>query len=96
MRMLQTRAPGIFSVVVFMLMRFPLFTTGHTNMICTRFRFDPPQERFQIDAFSMKTLSVLVWTQGLRKRIEMSAFSNENALVWTAGALVNISFNFRF
>lgn len=67
MRMLQTRAPVIFSVVVFMfpLMRFPLYSTGHTNMICTRFRFDPPQERFQIDAFQIKTLSVLVWTQGL-------------------------------
>ena len=64
MRMLQTRARVIFSVVVFMLMRFPLFSTSHTN-ICTRFRFDPPQERFQIDAFPIKTLSVLVWTQGL-------------------------------
>ena len=59
MCMLQTRAPVIFSVVVFMLMRFPLFSTGHTNMICTGFRFDPPQERFQIDAFLMQGLNAL-------------------------------------
>ena len=63
--MLQTPARVIlFSVVVFMLMRFPLFSTDHSN-ICIRFRFDPPQERFQIDAFLIKTLSVLVWTEGL-------------------------------
>ena len=30
----------------------------------------------------METLSVLVWTDDL-KRIDMYAFSNENALVWT-------------
>ena len=61
MRMLQTRSPVIFfagevifSVVVFMLMRFPLFTTGHTNMICTRFRFDPPQSVFKSMRFRLK------------------------------------------
>ena len=39
------------------------------------------QERFQIDAFSMKTLSVLsvVWTEG--KHIEMYAFLKENVLM---------------
>jgi len=41
------------------------------------------QERFQIDAFSMKTLSVLVWKELRTKRIEMYAFWNEDALVWT-------------
>ena len=29
------------------------------------FRFDPLSRAFQIDAFVMKTLSLLVWTEGL-------------------------------
>ena len=72
MRMLPTRACDIF---------------GH------RFHFRPSiliryecvfvlilfQERFQMDAFLMKTLSVLVWPKGM----EMCAFSNANAIVWT-------------
>ena len=46
MRMPQTRAPVIFSVIVFILIRFPRglpqgFSTIYTTMICTRFRFDP-------------------------------------------------------
>ena len=41
------------------------------------------QELFQIDAFSMKTLSVLVWTVGLKAlKCMRYAFSKENALVW--------------
>ncbi len=48
--------------------------------ICIHF-----QQRFQIDAFSVNTLSVLerISVDGRTKRIEMYAFSNENALVWT-------------
>ena len=53
------------------MLRFRPFSTVHTNAT----------ERFQIDAFSMKTLSVCVG--GRPKRIEMYAFSNENVLVWT-------------
>ena len=48
--------------------------------ICIHF-----QQRFQIDAFSVNTLSVFerISVDGRPKRIEMYAFSNENALVWT-------------
>ena len=59
MRMLQTHASAIFSVVVFILMRF-----GLIRYVCV-FVLIHFQERFQIDAFSMQTLSVLVWTEGL-------------------------------
>ena len=55
MRMLQTHAPAIFLVIVFILMRF------------------------QIVAFSMKTLSVSVWTEGLNAS-KCMCHSNENAL----------------
>ena len=68
---LYKHAPGIFSVIGSNMMRFRPFSTVHTNTT----------ERFQIDAFSMKTLSVCVG--GRPKRIEMYAFSNENVLVWT-------------
>ena len=47
-------------------MRFRPFSTVHTKTICTPFRFDPAfHERFQIDAFSIKTLSDLVRTESL-------------------------------
>ena len=59
MRMLQTHASAIFSVVVFILMRFRLI-----RYVCV-FVLIHFQERLQIDAFSMQTLSVLVWTEGL-------------------------------
>ena len=66
MHMLQTHAPAIFLVIVSILMRFRPFSTVHTKTICTPFRFDPAfHERFQIDAFSIKTLSDLVRTGGL-------------------------------
>ena len=38
------------------------------------------QERFQIDAFSMKTISVLVWTESLN--VSNVCVLKENALVW--------------
>ena len=63
--MLQTQSPVIFSVIVFILMRFRPFSTVHTYTICRAFVLIHFQESFQIDAFSMKTLSVLVWTEGL-------------------------------
>ena len=54
----------------------------HTNTICMRFH---SVFTFQIDAFSVNTLSVFerISVDGRPKRIEMYAFSNENALVWT-------------
>ena len=59
MRMLQTHASAIFSVVVFILMRFRLI-----RYVCV-FVLIHFQESLQIDAFSMQTLRVLVWTEGL-------------------------------
>ena len=45
---------------------FDVFSTFFPDAIFMRFRFDPLiQKRCQIDVFSMKTLSVLVWTEGL-------------------------------
>ena len=43
------------------------------------------QERFQIDAFSMKTLSVLVWTEGLNayKYVRFQTKPLRVRLVWT-------------
>ena len=67
--MLQAHAPVIFLVIIFILIHFRPFPTIHTKKICMCFRFDPLsrvfQERFQIDTFSMKTLSVSLWTEGL-------------------------------
>ena len=62
MHLLQTHAPAIFMVNVFILMRFgPSKLIGH---VCV-FVLINFQERFQIDAFSIKILSVLVSTEGL-------------------------------
>ena len=66
MHMLQTHAPAIFLVIVSILMRFRPFSTVHTKTIWTPFSFDPDfHERYQIDAFSIKTLSDLVRTESL-------------------------------
>ncbi len=69
-------------VVVFKRIRFRVSTLVRyvCVFICIHF-----QQRFQIDAFSVNTLSVFerISVDGRPKRIEMYAFSNENALVWT-------------
>ena len=62
------------SVVVFILMRFRPFTI--IRYVCV-FVLIPFQERFQID--EMKTLSVLVWVEGLKHR--KSAFSNAVTMI---------------
>ena len=54
---------GTYDVIVFILMRFRPFTL--IGYVSVRFRFDPPSRAFQIEAFSMKTLSVLVWTESV-------------------------------
>ena len=43
------------------------------DMLCIRF-----QESFQIDAFSMKTLGVLVWTEGLSASKCMRGFQTKS------------------
>jgi hypothetical protein len=69
-------------VIVFKSIRFRVSTLIRyvCVFICIHF-----QQRFQIDAFSVNTLSVFerISVDGSPKRIEMYAFSNENALVWT-------------
>ena len=76
MGIIQTHAPAIFSIIVFILMRFRPFSTVHTNTICMRFRFDPLSKALQIE--NAQRMSV----DGRPKRIEMCAFLSENALVW--------------
>ena len=63
MCIMQTHAHSIFSVVVFILMRFRLYTpTGYMYVYVSIHC----QKRFQIgDVFSMKTLGASVWTEGL-------------------------------
>ena len=62
--MLQTHASAIFSVLAFILTGFRQPTLIRYVCIFVLISF---QKRFQIDAFTMKTLSVLllVWTEGL-------------------------------
>ena len=66
-------------VIVFKSIRFRVSTLIRyiCVFICIHF-----QQRFQIDAFSVNTLSVFerISVDGRPKRIEMYAFSNENAL----------------
>ena len=62
MRMLQTHVPLIFSVIVFILMRFRPSTLIGCACVFVLMHF---LKRFQIDAISMKTLSVLVWMEGI-------------------------------
>jgi len=69
-----------YSCFSFILRPFP-----HMDLFDPHYRYEVLihfHERIQIDAFSMKTIGVLV-LGGPAERIEMYAFSNENALVWT-------------
>ena len=79
-------AIGASDVIVFKSIRFRVSTLIRyvCVFICIHF-----QQRFQIDAFSVNTLSVFerISVDGRPKRIEMYAFSNENALVWTGPKL---------
>ena len=69
-------------------MRFRPFSTVFTYAICIRvsvlIHFHE-RDAFH-DAFSMKTISVLV-LGGSAERIEMYAFSNGNALVWMRASI---------
>ena len=75
MRMLQTHAPAIFLVNVFILMRFPPSTL--IRYVCV-FVLIHYQERFQIDeVFGENAQRISVDRRP--RSIEMYAFSNENA-----------------
>ena len=76
MRMLQTHALTIFSVIVFILMSFRRFSTVRTDTICMRFRFDPLSGVFSNRCvFDEKAQRISV--DGKPKRIEMYA------IMWT-------------
>ena len=59
MCMLQSHAPVIFSVIIFILMHFQLSTQIRVLVLIHL------QERFQISELSRKALSILVWMEGL-------------------------------
>ena len=76
MRMLETHAPAIFynprdtyDVIFFILMLSRQFRPGFRQLTLIRYErvfvLIHFQERFQIDALLMRTLSVLVWTEDL-------------------------------
>ena len=71
MRMRQAHAPAIFSVIVFIFVRF---STANTNTICG-FVLIHFHEHFQIDAAQRFSVDERP------KRIQMCAFSNEKSLV---------------
>ena len=69
-------------VIVFKRVRFQMSTLIRYVCVSICIHF---QQRFQIDAFSVNTLSVFerISVDGRPKRINLYAFSNENVLVWT-------------
>ena len=83
MRMLQTHAPAIFSVV-FILMRFRPFSTVHIYTICMHalLNFDPLSRAFS-NRYLFDENAQRIIVDRRRKRIEMYAFLNENGLMWT-------------
>ena len=72
MRMPQTRAPAKFSVIVFFL---DAFSSVHPNTHIYAFSFS---NRCVCDENALR-----ISADGRPKHIEMYAFSNENASVWT-------------
>ena len=77
--MLQTYAPVIFSVTVFILMRFRSFSTVYTDTICMRFRFDHLSRAFSSRCvFDVNAPRISV--DGRPKRIEMYAFSKRKPI----------------
>ena len=58
---------------------FDVFSTVHTNTIWTRFGFDPLPRAFSNRCMRFYCISL----DRRPKRIEMYAFSIDNALVWT-------------
>ena len=80
--MLQARAPVMYSIIVFTLMRFRPFLTVHTNYICMRFRFDSLSRAF-LNGYVFRENAQRISVEGRHERIQMYAFSNNNALMWT-------------
>ena len=61
--------------------RFDAFSTVHTNTICMCFCFDPLSRTFS-NLCVIYENAQCISVDERSKRIEMYAFSNENALVW--------------
>ena len=75
MRILQTHAPAIFSVIVFILMLFRPFSTVFTDTICVRFCLDLLSRAFSNRCVFDENAQRICVKRG-PKRIEMYAFSN--------------------
>ena len=80
--MLQARAPVIYSIIFFTLMRFRPFLTVHTNTICMRFSFDSLSKAF-LNGYIFHENAQHISVEGRPERIQMYAFSNNDALMWT-------------
>ena len=79
--MLQTHALAMFSVTVFVLMRFRPFLTVRTNTICMRFRFDPLSRAFS-DRCLFDENTPRISVDGRPKRIKCMRFpANKIVLV---------------
>ena len=63
--------------------RFDAFSCLHQYNTCVRFRFDPLSRAFS-NRCVFDENAECISVDGRAKRIEMYAFSNENALVWTS------------
>ena len=77
--MLQARAPVIYSIIVFTLMRFRPFLTVHNNTICMRFRFDSLSRAF-LNGYVFCENAQCISVEGRHERIQMYAFSNNRAI----------------
>ena len=83
MSRLQTHMRAIFSVIVFILIRFRPFLTVHTNKICMRFCFDPLSRaklRAHCERIVDENAQRIIVDGRPKQHIEMNAFSNENTL----------------
>ena len=80
--MLQPHVPAIFSVVVFILVRFR--PSALTRQLWVYVLI---QGNFQVDRCNFVENAQPISVDGRPKRIEMYVFSNENALVWMYSAL---------
>ena len=83
MRMLQQRhAPVIFSAIAILMPPFRQFSTVHTYTICMPSRFDPLSRAFSNRYVFDENAQRIIEDRRL-KLIEMHAFLNESASMWT-------------
>ena len=80
MCILQTQTPMIFSFIIFILMRFRSFTLLRYVCASVSIHF---QTRLLLDRCVFYENAQRSSVDGRLKRIQMDAFSNENAWLWT-------------